>query len=185
MILSVSQIETIAEGLRPIAEVLLETFPWICPNDPNEFSCHRRDLGFHIFLTLSCHIEVARIGKEGTIRFFTTHPNNRIVFALNDPADAVGIVSALLPFWKQDSSFREPCFPTYVRDRPFFVSGYPWINQAESFLTSPSGISFLCQGLGSEPMWFEMNQTFSNLRNDGIIRKSDLPRLTITEVLES
>jgi hypothetical protein len=172
------------EKLEPIARVLLEIFPWIVPTEHFDFCFTGHSFG--VILNPHCRIEVEpenQSNSSATIRFFPydTAPSPRHRFVLNDPIEAMGIVSFCLPEWKQERAFQEPCFTCYTRNKkvPFT---FPW-DHGESLLISPSGKSYMYLDPYT-PEWFQRNRllSFQEMTDKGVFTPAS--KRSVLEVLE-
>lgn len=116
----------IAEGLKPITKVLLDVFPWLDPENPNEcnvFNVFQDDNSVFqnnvsvLYPTQGTIIYANVENGKGQLRWGSLQmPSHGIKpFIPGDLADAVGIVSATLPEWLGWSEFQKPVFHRYFR----------------------------------------------------------------------
>jgi hypothetical protein len=113
-----------------MTQTLLNLFPWVDPNNTKDFSTGPNS----VHLVVGDHDPFIVALEPNTQKGLLHYPGGQNwthEFSTNSLADAVGLVSHILPEWLKDPSFRKPVFRLvgHYRTRP----------QA---LFSPSGNAF-------------------------------------------
>jgi hypothetical protein len=121
---------------RNMTTVLLNLFPWVDPSNPEDFFSN----SVYASLQLAAGIRVVVVLNNPNGPFAQPYGTLRVpklneihTFSIRDEAEAVGLVSYLLPGWLKNPLFKKPVFR--------FV-GYHHIFSPKAII-SPSGNAFM------------------------------------------
>jgi hypothetical protein len=150
----------IHDKFKPIVQVLLGLFPWV-NTESNDFMI-RSDgfMAIRLWPHCTCAIQITGTGNKGAVNIISPKtPDHPSCFGLGDLAEAVGIVSTLLPEWLETKAFNKPVF--FVSPHPGGIHLIPRGPRAYFILGSPSMNAFKAVG-NSE--WLPESRCYDYLR---------------------